>query len=360
MIAAGLGLRTAQANDVGRSRPFGVYLGLRLTTTAMALVVIVVVALVGYRTAASVILVYALAKAAEATSEIVWGQLQQQEDMARIARSMVLKGVLATSAVAIALVVTHDLLVVVAGIALAWGLTLVGYDLVVARRFDQSLRPQFDVVALGELARTSLPLGIVLMIGSYAANVPRYLVDHYGGERELGVFSANANLMVIGVTLMTALGQAAAPRLARAYFERNRREVARLLRTLLAVALTLGLGGVAVAALAGRFALALLYTREFAERVDVLIVVMLAGLAANIAGAFGVMITASGEYRRQVGLQIANLVVALGVAWLLVPSYGALGAAWAACAASSVTAIAFGLLALARLRACTPVRNGPP
>jgi O-antigen/teichoic acid export membrane protein len=351
MIAAGLGLRTVQANDVGRMRPFGVYLGLRLVTTAAGFGAIAIVAVGGYRAASPVILVYALAKAAESTSEIVWAQLQQQEDMGRIARSMILKGLFAVTAVIVALIVTHDLTVAAAGIAAAWTITLVGYDLVGARGFDQSLRPRFERTQLLSLARTALPLGIVLMVGSYAANAPRYLLDHFGGDRELGLFSANANLMLIGLTLMTALGQAAAPRLARAFLDRNRGEAIRLLRTLLMVAFGLGLCGVVIAAVAGKFALALLYTEDYADRVDVLVVVMLAGMASNIASAFGVTVTASGEYRRQIVLQGLNLVVALAVAWALVPSYGALGAAWALCAASIVTAIVFGLLAGVRLRA---------
>jgi len=111
MLAAGLGLRTVQANDVGRERPFSIYLGLRVATTLAAVVAIALVAVVGYRGAVPVVLAYAVAKSAEAISEIIWGQLQQQERMAQIARSMVAKGVTSVIGVTLALALTHDLVV---------------------------------------------------------------------------------------------------------------------------------------------------------------------------------------------------------------------------------------------------------
>jgi O-antigen/teichoic acid export membrane protein len=351
MIAAGLGLRTVQANDVARERPFAVYLGLRMVTTLVAVAAIGLVAVIGYRASAAVILAYAAAKVAEALSEIIWAQLQQQERMAPIARSMITKGLTAVVAITIALVATRNLAIATAAIAVAWFATFVGYDLVVARTFGQPLRPRFDREPLVSLARTALPLGIVMMLGSYAANMPRYVLDHFHGARELGVFSAIANLMLIGTTLMTALGQAATPRFARAYLDRDRGELWRLARILLGVALVLGGGAVAVAACVGRPILGLLYTADYAGHADVLIVIMLAGLATNVASVFGVIVTATGEYRRQIALQLINVTVVLAFAWELVPDYGALGGAWALVASSVTTALVFGALAVARVRA---------
>jgi O-antigen/teichoic acid export membrane protein len=351
MLATGLGLRTIQANDVAGERPFGVYFGLRIVTTALAIIAIAALAMASDRAAIGIVLLFALAKAAEALGEPFWGQLQQHEQMAPIARSLMLRGTLGAFAVVGLLAATHSLAVAIAGLAVAWTVVLVMHDLVVARRFEQPIRPRFERAPLIALATTAFPLGVVLMTGSYAANAPRYFIVHFHGERELGLFAAIANLMLIGTTLMTALGQAAAPRLARAYLDRDRGELVRLVRTLLAVACGLGVAGIAVAAVAGGPALALLYTREYADHTDVLIVIMLAGLVTNIASVFGVVVTASGDYMRQVWLQAINLVVAVGLAWLLVPSYGALGAAWALFAAAAATAIAFGYLAVLRVRA---------
>ncbi|HEY6040344.1 MAG TPA: hypothetical protein VIV58_38935, partial [Kofleriaceae bacterium] len=202
-----------------------------------------------------------------------------------------------------------------------------------------------------QLAGTALPLGVVMMLGSYAANMPRYALEHFHGARELGVFSAIANLMLIGTTLMTALGQAATPRFARAFLDRDRAELWRLTRILLAVATLLGTGAIAIAALGGGPILRLIYTAEYADRGTVLTVVMVAGLATNFASVFGVVVTSSGEYRRQIALQAINLTVVVVFAWWLVPEYGALGAAWSLVASSTATATVFGALAFARVQA---------
>ncbi|MFT3697384.1 MAG: oligosaccharide flippase family protein [Kofleriaceae bacterium] len=358
MVAAGLALRVVQASDVGQTRPFGLYFGLRITTTTLALIAILVVTAIGYRDAALVIALYAAAKSVEALSEVVWGELQQREQMARIARSMVMKGVLAIGGVALALGLTHDLVTAVIALAIAWLVTFLAYDLVVAKRLVGSLRPTLQ--GAFALARTAFPLGLVTMIGAYATNAPRYFVEHHGGERELGLFSAIANLMLVGSTLMTALGQAALPRLSRAFLDRDRETLDQLTRLLVGVAVALGLAGLLVALIAGRFALDLIYTSEYALHSDVLVVIMLTGLAANVAASFGVIVTASGDYQRQVGLQVINLIVVTVAAWWLVPRLGALGAAWALCAANTVTAITFGALAIARIRTYRPRRSDRP
>lgn len=358
MVAAGLSLRVVQASDVGRTRPFGLYLGLRMVTTGLGLVAILIVTALEYRGAALVISLYAVAKSVEALSEIVWGELQQREHMAPIARSMMVKGALAIAGVSVALAVTGDLSVAVLALAGAWLASFLGYDLAVARRIATSLRP--TLAGAPALARTAVPLGLVAMIGAYATNAPRYFVEHHGGERELGLFSAIANLMLVGSTLMTALGQAMLPRLSHAFLARDREALERLTRMLVGVAIALGLAGLAVALVAGKPVLGLVYTSEYAAHADLLVVVMLTGLAANVAASFGVIVTAAGDYRRQVGLQLVNLAVVAAVAWWLVPSRGALGAAWALCAANTVTAFTFGALAIVRIRTCTPRRTDRP
>jgi len=345
MLFAGMGLRIVQANDVATIRPFGLYLALRMTSTAIALAVIAAIALAGgYSHAAIVIiLVLAIAKAAEALSEIVWGQLQQRELMSVIARSMVFKGALSVIGVFAVLALTHDLVLATAAFAFAWIATLVIYDLRAARGlFVESLRPRFDAQPMIELARLAFPLAIVVMLASYAVNTPRYFIDHYQGEHELGVFSAIANLTLIGSTIMTALGQVTAPRLARCAIDKDRRGFVRLVRLLALVGAVLGGGALAIALVAGGPLLSLLYTSDYASGANVFVVAMLAGLAANIANAFGVAVIALGRYRVPVILQALNLGAVLIACALLVPDHGAVGAAWALVVSSVTNAITFG------------------
>ncbi len=94
IMFASLQLRPVQATDARREYEFGHYLGLRLVTTLLALLVIASISLTaGYRReTAMVVLAVGLAKAFESVSDVFYGLLQQAERMDRIAISMMLKG----------------------------------------------------------------------------------------------------------------------------------------------------------------------------------------------------------------------------------------------------------------------------
>src|SRR5262249_9497740 len=95
IVLANLQLRAVQATDARGEQPFAVSLGLRLVTTAAALVAIAALALgLGYRGATlGVILGCALAKSFETLSDLVFGLLQHAEDLRRVALSMLGKGI---------------------------------------------------------------------------------------------------------------------------------------------------------------------------------------------------------------------------------------------------------------------------
>ena len=83
-------LRVLEATDARGDYPFPVYFTLRLITTTLAVAAIAVIALAsGYRGATlALILAVGLAKACEAVSDVVFGLLQEAENLRRIALSM--------------------------------------------------------------------------------------------------------------------------------------------------------------------------------------------------------------------------------------------------------------------------------
>lgn len=358
MLFCGMALRVVQANDVGRSRPFGVYLGLRLLSTVTALLVIGgIVVLNGYSQAtAATVLLIGMAKAAEAVSEIFWGQLQQRERMSTIATSMVIKGVLSVLAVAVLLEISNSLPMATLGFAVAWMLTLLVCDVPAGRSFEESLAPIFTKGPLLRLARTAIPLGVVVMLASFSINVPRYFLVHHRSETELGIFSAIANLMVAGSAIITALGQAVAPRLARRYLNGEREQYVRLLGLLCGCAVALGSLGIAVACIGGGPLLTLLYTREYAASTDVLVLSMVAALMTYVVSALGVAVIAAGEFRAPVPLQAINLLIVVAGSRLVIPRMGATGAAWVLVISNLVTAAMFALLVRRCVRAI-PTRD---
>jgi len=337
IMFSNLQLRAIQATDARREYRFGHYLALRLATTALSLLVIAGMAC-GYRVeTALVILAVGLAKAFESLSDVVYGLLQAHERMDRIAMSMMIKGPLSLMALAFVVYLTASIAWGALALAGVWGLLLIAYDVPNGIRsldHGDTLRPCWELPTLSRLAWLALPLGIVMMLLSLNANIPRYFIDHYWGERELGIFAALAYLMVAGNTVVSALGQSASPRLARLYADGDFRPFCRLLIRLVALGAGMGAIGVLVALGAGHRLLSILYRPEYAAHADIFILLMVVATASYGASFLGYGMTAARRFRVQTLLFGAVFFVTLVGCAVFIPHFGLLGAAWACVLAS--------------------------
>lgn len=357
MLFAGLKMRLVQATDARHEYLFGDYLGLRLITTALALLVIAGIVLTwGYRReTAMVILAIGTAKAFESISDMFYGLLLQHERMDRIAKSKMLRGPLSLVALGIGIYLTGSVFWGAVGLAVTWALILVGYDVrsgaLMLKSFPQPGGPvpdksnqktmlhlHWEMRTLARLTWLALPLGAVAALGSLIANIPRYLVEWYLGERALGIFAAIAYLKVASNTIVLALGQSASPRLAKYYAARNRLAFRTLLFKLAGIGALLGGAGVLVALLAGREILTLLYQPEYAEHHNVFVRLMIAAGIDHIATFFHYGMTAARYFRIQVPLFafFAGTAALTGI-WLI-PIDGLCGAATALIIATIVRA----------------------
>ena len=344
---ADLRLRNVQATDTRREYLFGDYLSLRLITTALALLTIVGIVLVsGYRREmALVILAIGTAKAFEAMSDAFYGLLMQHERMDRIAKSMMIKGPLSLVALGVGVYLTDSIFWGAVGLTVAWALILAGYDIrsgalilkpmpkPVGPAPDEGgqkagLRPRWEMRTLAKLAWLTLPLGIVTLLSSLNSNIPRYFVEGYLGERELGIFAAIAYIQKVGPTVVFALGRAASPQLAKYYAAENGKAFRTLLLKLVGISTLLGGAGVLAALVAGRQILTMLYGPEYV-RPDVFVWLM-AGVGIDYVATslyYGMM--AARYFRAQMLLSAFDTgTVALACLWL-VPSGGLHGAATA-------------------------------
>ncbi len=355
IMFSNLQLRAVQATDARREYQFADYLGLRLVCTLLAAVAIIAVTfLSGHKgETAAVILAVGAAKAFESISDIYYGLLQRHERMDYIARSMMVKGPLSLVALATGSYVTGSIFWGACAMALVWGLVLVFYDIPVAgmvlsgkngrtgerkgnRPISAAMKPRWNRSVLGSLTWCSLPLGLVMMLISLNANIPRYFVEHYLGTEQLGIFAAMAYFMLAGNIIVGALGQSASPRLARHYAGGQIRAFRGLLMKLVGIGALLGAAGIFVTIVAGREVLTLLYTPQFAERADVFVWIMAAAAVSYIASFLGYGMTAARYFRVQTPLMASvALCSALACFWL-VPKTGLSGAAWATLASGLV------------------------
>ncbi|MEG4069006.1 oligosaccharide flippase family protein [Microcoleus sp. Pol11C2] len=376
IMFSNLQLRQLQATDAKGEYVFSDYLGLRLIATALALLIIAGITLkAGYRWETSqVILAIALAKAFESISDVFYGLIQQHERMDRIAIALIIKGPLSLLLLGIGVSLTGSVVGGAIGLAVAWGLVLFGWDLrngrLILKNSSQGrdredllvvdaepansqnpLYPRWEGKTLAKLVWLALPLGLVMMLISLNTNIPRYFLERYLGERELGIFSAISYLMVAGNMVVSALAQSASPRLAKYYAAGNSTAFRTLLFKLVGVGLMLGAGGVFVAVVAGRQILTLLYKPEYGERADLFAWLMVVAGISYVSSFLGYGMTAARYFQVQMPL-FALVTGASGLACLwLIPTMGVQGAVIALIVGAIVQAVfSFAVIAYAVYR----------
>ena len=345
MIFADMRLRAVQVADARNEYKFGDYLSLRMGTTALALLVIAGFALFsdfGWEMAL-IILALGAATAFESISDVFYGLLQKRDRMDFIAKSKMIKGPLSLLALGLGFYLTGRVVWGVMGLATARAFILAWYDLrisaYVLRTLPQSigavkdvgeerevLRPRWDMRGLAKLLWLALPLGIVALLISLRSNVPRYFIEQYLGARDLGIFVAIAYLMIPGVTVATALGESASPRLAKYYEAGNGPAFRGLLLKLVGIGALIGIAGVLAALTFGREILSLLYGPEYA-RLDLFRWMTIAAGISYVGMFLGYGILAARYFRVQMVL-LTSVVATLALACLwLVPLFGLGGAA---------------------------------
>ena len=348
-LLANLSLREVLVTDARAEHLFGDYLALRLITTLGGLLVVAGIAsLVSYswQTRVAILLVGAI-KAVEAVSDVLYGLMQKSERMDLIAGSIALRGVLSVLALAAAVHLLGSVLWGLALVSAVWALVLVAYDLPAgARVLETSLGPRWVRNDLARLTRLTLPLGVTAMLLSLAAMIPRYFVEHYRGEQELGAFVAMTYFAVVGSTLVNAVGQSVSPRLARYYAAGDRAAVRRALAGLVGLGTILGCAGVVVAAAWGREFLALVYRPEYAEHVGAFTLIMAAAGIGYVASFLGYAMTSARLFRVQLPLFAGVAATALVACASRVPAYGLVGAAQA-----NIVTIAANLFGVAAVNA---------
>jgi len=339
-----LQLRAIQATDAKKQYVFADYLGLRLIGTGLALLIIAGITLkAGYRWETSlVILAIGLAKAFESISDVFYGLIQQHERMDRIAIALMIKGPLSLLFLSIGVLLTKSVLGGAVGLAVAWAVVLIACDIrngrlilknsqkaegenLVETRYQ--LRPRWHLKTLGKLIWLAFPLGVVMMLISLNSNIPRYFIERYVGERQLGIFGAISYLMVVGNMVVSALAESASPRLAKYYAAGNSTAFRTLLFKLVGVGAVLGGAGVLVAVVAGTEILTLLYRPEYGQQADLFVWLMVAAGIGYVSSFLGYAITAARYFRIQMPLfAVVTGSSALTCLWLI-PTMGVRGAA---------------------------------
>jgi O-antigen/teichoic acid export membrane protein len=342
----GLQMRPVIASDVKQTYKFGEYLGFRLASTALAMLIILAIPLILHSGPMMTILTFVigLALAMENISDIYYARLQYIDRMDRIAKSQILRAPLSLLVLCLGVYFTGKLTWAVALTVLVRAAVLLGYDRRVQthssepldadspislRAFEQlkeTLRPRWEPRKMGHILWLALPLGIVAMLVSLNGTMPRYFIQWKLGSRELGIYSALAFLMSAGNLLVSALAQSVFVPLARFYARGRRRAFTLLLLKLLGIGTVLGAGGIFVAWVAGPKLLAIIYRPEYAAESRLLVWFMVVAWIGYLGQFMGSAMTSARLFAQQIPLfALGVLTITVGSYWL-VPRMGLQGA----------------------------------
>lgn len=338
-------LRGVQATDAKREYFLSDYIGVRIASTTLAFLIVISIICIGHfdKAAFWATVMFLFAKSAESISDVLYGFFQQQEKMAIIAKSMMIKGILSVIVLGAIFYFSSSLQWSLFSLFCAWMFVLIIYDWqkskhllkavegIVSRSlfkasffsFVERRKNLIHIIAL------AFPLGIVMGIISLNTNIPNYAIAKYLGSRELGIFAALAYTTVAVNMFIQALGQTVTPRLAQYFANKDVLAFKGLIKKIIFINLAIGLSGILVILIGGEKILTLIYTSEYAAYTKLFIVLMVSATLSGVASGLGYAMTAARQFNLQVPLFLTVLVATFLISLLLIPYFKLYGAAMA-------------------------------
>ena len=244
----------------------------------------------------------------------------------RVAWAIVASGVVAlVSAIAI-LEVTHSV-PALATTLVASNLATAVVGWVMTPRGHAPLRGRIDGRAWKRLLRDAAPVGAAIALTTIYFNVDMVLLARLSTVKEVGLYDSVYRFMQFGVIIPSVLVSSSYAVAAGAAGDPARaREV---MRRLLAITTAIAPLGVLLLTVSPRDVVGLLYGEPYRQAGPALGVLGGALTVGIVSGVLVPCLVAFGEGRRSLYVAAAGLVVNLAMNVALIPSYGALGAAWA-------------------------------
>ena len=330
-LMVGLNLRAVRATDVKRVWSADQYGKLRFVLNVLSLLVTVGVGLIiGLRgTSLAVLVIIAMAKSAEATSQLMYGYFQIRQRLDLVSRSFLLRAGLGAAGFVSALVATGGLPEACLGMLAGWVLVYLVHDAPLERRLlrdDAAFADRVNQSAtVAQLARKAFPLGLDAGVTSLANNVPRYSIQAQLGTAALGTYAALAYLGQVATMLTGAMADALIGRLA---IEADRRDVRAFKRSMTTL-LVFGMGVSGVIILGawafGAQLIGLLLGDAYVDQ-PLLIWLVVAAAMTTLQRCLGRGLQATHRYTAVLAVDTVTLVVTLLTVPLLVSAWGTSGA----------------------------------
>lgn len=354
-----LRLCTVNITDIRNEYQTGHYVALRLSASLMSVVVAAAIGFIFYPVNVAVII--AMMGVSQSVAEIrsyFLSNMQKFERLSLATVSQIAEGVLTLLLFGLLFWFTQNLLLAILGTIVSRVLILFCYDVPVSARVMSAhthetfvgYLPLWQWPRLWTLLRHTAPLAVVAGITNVFQNIPRLVMDKTLGREAVGYFTALSMILVVYMMINVALGNAALPRLSK-YFAENTKAFVWLFIRLIGLNLFLGIVFVAVVFFFGRPLLTVLFTADYAQHKDVLVILAVSSCLLSVFSVSNWGLNATRQFAVQVPIYTGTAVVSGISSMLLIPRYNMAGAAWALMicyAVGSVGCLAFVVNAVKR------------
>lgn len=180
---------------------------------------------------------------------------------------------------------------------------------------------------LSDLALVSLPLAFVSAVNVLYDTIPKYFIEYKVSINALGIFSATSYISLIGGLFVTAITLTFVTNLSEVFYKGNHRKFFRMV-ALQEFFVIVGCASLyLVLYLEGDKLLRLVYTDEFIQYLD-LVLLLIIGMSLNFTSrVLGTACTSAHRNREQLIIALSCIALLSICCYILVPQYALTGAA---------------------------------
>lgn len=318
-------LMVADLNHKNKFR-FSQYFLLRLITTSLAIGACLFFIEWSNSFAVAVVSLVVFIKASESLSDIIYAYYNARKETTFISKSLTIKSFLV-------ILLSFIILYTTKNIIYSLIVTLIGYVVVLVfldfKKIKEYLKPlNFFDKNLKEIIVTGMPLGITVMLISLQTNIPRYFLEHYLNIELVGAFTIFYYFLIVGGIIINSVCQYLSPYFSEFYKLSKMEDLKRVIIQAALIAFTLGLVGLIVSLPLHQFIIKIIYGIDYVQYSYLLPYMMIAGVFTYLSVVTGYLMTSLELLKIQIPIFLSLVFLTLLYSYLLIPSYGLLGAVY--------------------------------
>lgn len=321
---ADLSFRSMQVTDTeGRFKIGDVFIVKKVTALLGSIIIMICFLLKGYSKGTLFIACAILiSKIVHMFSDAAYGKLIRCGAVEKYALSVAMVYFLSSLFFSVTAVLSKSIYLSIALYTIPFILVLIFYDIRNVGGAKKLCQYSNDPSTYKYIVKMCLPLAIVQTINTLYDSIPKLFIEGSFGKGELGIFSATSYMSLAGGIVVTAITTAYATELAQMIKRSEKKKYVKTIGIEAGVIAAFCLILILALNLWGRPLVSFLYTAEYAEHTDVLIMLVVAMSFNFISRVMGTACTAARLNKQQLYVAITCVLFLFVTSMFFIPRYG--------------------------------------